>query len=139
MCDFPHNPAVFCIKAKVSNSKKYSKSKKFKCRGSLKLNKVIRPKGTYSYSDNLDLVEYKNDLELSLTTFKNKEIFAENCEQLNKQHFLVSSIGYDKWPELKDFSCGVLDKLKLNVTDPWKQKTVLIDCESIFKKRAVNE
>lgn len=134
MCNFPHIPASYCVKANVSNLKKYTKSKTFKCEADLEILKIYRPKSTYSYSDNLDLIKYDKNTSLDLSNFsKNKKIYSKNCHELNAKFFLVNLSCYDSYAEFEDYTFLNHGKLVDKIYDPWKQVDVTIDCSFLEK------
>ena len=135
MCKFPHNPAVYCLKANVSNVKKYTKSKNYKCRAEAKLIELFRPANTYSYNENLERNNFRKPTQVSVSK-KEIVIYAQNCKDLEGKVFLTHLSCYDKESEFPDFTYLIHSSLKEKIEDPWEQVEVEINCA--FMKEAKN-
>lgn len=130
ICDFPHNPPVLCLKAKVISVKKIN-SPKYKCYIKTEVSSFLRPAGTYAYNSNLEKVLHKDALPLSK---KNIDFYsAKNCDKENILTMLEYNCS-DKDSSLKDYDLVDVHKTRTLILDQWTQKSVPIDCSMLLPK-----
>ena len=130
MCEYPHNPPVLCVKGLVAKKEVISHSK-FKCLITLKVEKLVRPKNTYYFNNNLD-----KNVHIKSETLKKKKVdfySSLNCNS-NKIFTTLEYNCSDKYKKIKDLALIDLDQVNGKVLDQWTEKKHSIDCSALLSK-----
>lgn len=137
MCDFPHNPSVYCLKYKLSGKpKKISKYKPFECEYQLDEFEYFRPPMTYHFDGNLNKVMQEKFSKASFKGSKRVEepgkLLSPKCN-LNPGGTVVVFLScYDTYENIPDFRFLTNGKSKDRVYDPWVQKSPEYDCAKVI-------
>lgn len=136
MCDFPHNPAVYCLRYKLSGkAKEIKKFTPFKCEYDLQSADYFRPPNTYHFTKDLNKIKH---YKFSKVSFKNSKrieeplkLLSPNCN-LDPGGILVVSLScYDTYENIPDFRIITNGKVKDKIFDPWVQKSLEFDCSNL--------
>ncbi|MGB0452740.1 MAG: hypothetical protein ACPGJV_03425 [Bacteriovoracaceae bacterium] len=137
LCNFPHNPAAYCLKFKVLSQKLNKNTKPFQCELVIDLKSVYRPKNTYAYDDNLNKTEFKKNEKIDISKSdrikETKKLYvkAKKCKKeflsLNQVVSYLSC--YDTWENIPDFSFLTDGEKVQDLYDPWTQTYKKVSCE----------
>ncbi len=131
MCEFPHNPPVLCLQGRVTKVQKLS-SKSFKCIIQVEVDRFVRPANVYTFSKNLDRIEFKKTKRLKKEFV---ELYSNDHCKIKEIKTIVEYNCNDRFSDITDFKLLDMNTLKGKVLDPWQAKRSFFNCSQILSNQ----